>query len=121
MSGDRGPLNLPEVVPEVLAPGMDPARTIRRAYLLAAAADLLQWVVLPVFAGGALSPANNVLDILIALVMVRWLGWHWAFLPTFIAELVPGLGLFPTWLAAVWFVTRGLRRRVRLPQRGASV
>jgi hypothetical protein len=34
------------------------------------------------------------------------LGWHWAFLPTLAAELIPGLDLFPTWTAAVFFVTR---------------
>jgi hypothetical protein len=34
-------------------------------------------------------------------------GWHWAFLPTFLAELVPGLDLVPTWTAAAFFVTRG--------------
>ena len=36
-----------------------------------------------------------------------WLvGWHFAFLPTFVAELVPGVDLIPTWTAAVWLVTR---------------
>ena len=40
----------------------------------------------------------------------RILGWHWAFLPTFAAELVPGLDLFPTWTAAVFFVTRSATR-----------
>ncbi|MGB8129978.1 MAG: hypothetical protein WCG81_09300 [Candidatus Angelobacter sp.] len=31
-----------------------------------------------------------------------------SFLPTFAAELVPGLDLFPTWTAAVFFATRQL-------------
>jgi len=34
------------------------------------------------------------------------LGWHWAFLPTFAAEMLPGFDLFPTWTTAVFFVTR---------------
>jgi hypothetical protein len=38
--------------------------------------------------------------------MVRMVGWHFAFLPTFVAELVPGVDLIPTWTAAVWFATR---------------
>jgi hypothetical protein len=38
--------------------------------------------------------------------MIRLLGWHWAFLPSAAAELIPGADLFPTWTAAVWFVTR---------------
>jgi hypothetical protein len=39
--------------------------------------------------------------------MVWLVGWHWAFLPSFVAELVPGLDIFPSWTAAVWFATRG--------------
>jgi hypothetical protein len=35
---------------------------------------------------------------------------HWAFLPTLLAELAPGFDLFPTWTAAVFYVTR---QRVR--------
>jgi len=34
-------------------------------------------------------------------------GWHWAFLPAFVGELVPGFELFPTWTTAVLFVPRG--------------
>jgi hypothetical protein len=37
--------------------------------------------------------------------MTKLLGWHWAFLPTFAAELIPGLDLVPTWTAAVFYVT----------------
>jgi hypothetical protein len=39
-------------------------------------------------------------------ILIKLLGWHWAFLPTFAAELVPGLDLFPTWTTAVFFATR---------------
>ena len=42
----------------------------------------------------------------VAYVMIRLLGWHWAFLPTAAAKLIPGADLFPTWTTAVWFVTR---------------
>ncbi|HKA37626.1 MAG TPA: hypothetical protein VKH43_12455 [Thermoanaerobaculia bacterium] len=34
------------------------------------------------------------------------IGWHWAFLPSFFVELVPGLDLVPTWTAAVFYATR---------------
>jgi hypothetical protein len=34
------------------------------------------------------------------------LGWHWAFVPSFLAELVPGLDLVPTWTLAVLIATR---------------
>jgi hypothetical protein len=69
-------------------------------------ADATQIVFLPAFAPGWLSPLNNILDVVVAVIMVRMLGWHFAFLPSFVAELVPVLDLVPTWTAAVWFATR---------------
>lgn len=83
---------------------------VRAARAIAVAADLLQIVVLPVFAPGAASPWNDALDVLVAGAMVLLIGWHWAFLPSFLAELLPGLDLVPTWTAAVFFVTRGKGR-----------
>ena len=79
---------------------------LRLAWMVALAADTIQIAALPLFIEGALSLADNVLDIAVGIVLVRLLGWHWAFLPTLAAELIPGLDLFPTWTAAVWFVTR---------------
>jgi hypothetical protein len=78
----------------------------RMAWAVAIAADILQIVAFPLFAEGAMSPADSVLDLFVAFVMIRLLGWHWAFLPTAAAKLVPGADLFPTWTLAVWFVTR---------------
>jgi hypothetical protein len=83
---------------------------VRAARLLAIGADVAQIVVFPLFAGGALSPWDDGLDLLVAAVLTRLLGWHWAFLPTFFAELVPGLDLVPTWTAAVFFATRGAHK-----------
>jgi hypothetical protein len=78
----------------------------RLAWLVAMAADAFQIVALPLFFEGAFSPAEVGLDLAVAVILSRLLGWHWAFLPTFAAELVPGFDLFPTWTAAVFFVTR---------------
>lgn len=78
----------------------------RWAWLVAIVADLLQMVASPFFGEGGLSPADAVLDFAVAAILTRLLGWHWAFLPTFFVELVPGLDLFPTWTAAVFYVTR---------------
>jgi hypothetical protein len=78
----------------------------RMAWLVAIVADALQIVAFPMFAEGGLSPADAALDIAVAAVLTKLLGWHWAFLPSLMAELVPGLDLFPTWTAAVFFVTR---------------
>src|ERR1700747_2506139 len=78
----------------------------RLAWIVALAADATQIAVFPMFAEGALSPADAALDVVVAALLIRLLGWHWAFLPTFAAELMPGFDLFPTWTAAVFFVTR---------------
>ena len=92
-----------------------PARRRTLALTIALLADAAQWVWLPLVIGGALSPINNVIDIAVALVMIRLVGFHWAFLPTFIAELVPFVDLVPTWTLAVWLATRG---RVEPDERG---
>jgi hypothetical protein len=78
----------------------------RMAWLLAMAADVTQIAALPLFVEGAASPADSVLDLIVGLLLARLLGWHWAFLPSLAAEMIPGMDLFPTWTAAVWYVTR---------------
>lgn len=88
-----------------------PAR--RRLALPFAAAltmDLIQWVLMPLFLAGAASPWNDALDVLTAAFLVRVLGWHWAFLPTFVVELIPVVDLVPTWTLAVWIATRAPKR-----------
>jgi hypothetical protein len=74
--------------------------------ILAMAADALQIFVFPLFAEGALSAADDVLDLAVAAVLVNLLGWHWEFLPAFLAELVPGVDLVPFWTLAVISVYR---------------
>jgi hypothetical protein len=85
---------------------LTPAR-IRAARLVAVAADLLQVVLLPTFFPAAVPPANTVIDVIVAVVLLALVGWHWAFLPTFVAEAIPFVDLVPTWTAAVFLATRG--------------
>jgi len=90
---------------------MDYLRTMktpehRMAWVVAVAADAIQIGALPFFAAGGVSPADTVLDILTAALLIRLLGFHWAFLPSLLVELMPGFDLFPTWTAAVFYVTR---------------
>ena len=80
----------------------------RKAWFVAILADAIQIVGMPLFAEGGLSPLGTGLDVIVGAILIKLLGWHWAFLPTFAAELVPGLDLFPTWTAAVFFATRQL-------------
>jgi len=86
---------------------MDDRRRRALALVLALVADGIQWVAFPVFLGGAASPFDLVLEIAVAIGMTVLVGWHWAFLPTFIAELVPLVELVPSWTLAWWIATRG--------------
>jgi hypothetical protein len=94
---------------------ISPGPQFRTAMLLAIVADALQLVVFPVFIGGALSPADDVLDFGIAALMVHLLGWHWEFLPSFLAKLVPGVDLVPFWTIAVANVWRKAKRSAQVP------
>jgi len=85
---------------------ISPGSRFRAAMVLAMMADALQIVVFPLFAEGALSPADDVLDLVVAAVLVQLLGWRWEFLPSFFAELVPGVDVVPFWTLAVANVYR---------------
>lgn len=85
---------------------MIPRRRVLAARGIAIAADLLQIGLLPLLAPGAISPAADAVDFGVAALLVALLGWHVAFLPSFLIELIPMVDLFPTWTAAVFFVTR---------------
>jgi hypothetical protein len=67
---------------------------------------VLQLVVFPLFVEGAMSPADDVLDLGVAGVLAYLLGWHWEFLPSFLTKLVPGVDLVPCWTLAVANVYR---------------
>ena len=94
----------------VLTPGR-----IRAARAIAMLADLAEIVVFPAFMEGFLSPANDALDVAVAIALSVLLGWHWAFLPSFLAEMIPVVGLVPTWTAAVFYVTSGLPSVTEVP------
>ena len=81
-------------------------RRVRLARGLAVSADLLQWIAFPLFLGGAPGVADAVLDLVVCVALIRLVGWHVAFLPSFISELVPFVELVPTWTLAVFFATR---------------
>jgi hypothetical protein len=93
---------------EILPP--DSAAHFRTAMMLAVLADALQIIIFPLFVAGAVSPADDVLDVGIGALMVHLLGWHWEFLPSFFAKLVPGVDLVPFWTLAVANVYRKSKR-----------
>ena len=91
---------------------ISPGPRFKSAMLVAVLADLFQIVMVPLFAAGAASPADDALDLAIAALMVHLLGWHWEFLPSFVAKLVPGIDLVPFWTIAVANVYRKSKRTV---------
>jgi hypothetical protein len=94
---------------------ISPGPSFKSAMLLAILADALQLVVFPLFVAGAMSPADDVLDVGVGAIMVHLLGWHWEFLPSFFAKLVPGVDLVPFWTLAVANVYRKAKRIAEAP------
>jgi len=85
---------------------------LRTALILAILADALQVIIFPLFVAGAGSPADDLLDLGMGGILTYLLGWHWEFLPSFLAKLVPGVDLVPLWTLAVANVYRKSRRDV---------
>ena len=79
------------------------------AIVLAIAADLVQMIIFPVFIEGAMSPADDMLDLCMTGLLTWLLGWHWEFAPSFVGKLVPGVDLVPLWTLAVANVYRKWR------------
>lgn len=93
---------------------------MRAAMILAILADVVQLAVMPFFVEGAESPADDLLDFGVAAVLVRLLGWHWEFLPSFGAKLLPGVDLVPFWTLAVINVYRKSKRAIIAAEAGSQ-
>jgi hypothetical protein len=70
------------------------------------AADAAQLAVPWVFGEGIVSPLDAVLDVVVGLTLIWLVGWHVAFIPTFIIEALPIADLAPTWTLATLIATR---------------
>ena len=65
------------------------------AFLVAAASDVMSH-------GTALvPPVQWGVDVATALLLFGLLGWRWALLPGLVAEAIPGVAAFPTWVLVV--------------------
>jgi hypothetical protein len=91
---------------------ISPGPRLRAALVLAILADALQLFVFPYFIEGIGSPADDLLDLGIGALLTALLGWHWEFLPSFFAKIVPGVDLVPFWTMAVFNVYRKSKRMV---------
>lgn len=88
---------------EIILPSVtstQPARRYSRAKVaiafgVAAVSDVISiWITF-------LPPAQIAVDLVTALVLFWILGKRWALLPGFVAEAIPGVGVFPVWVLVV--------------------
>jgi len=78
---------------------------IRLAWALALVVDAIQ---IPADASGPVGWFLGAgLDLITMVVMWAMLGFHWAFLPSFLTEWIPYLNLAPFWTLAVAIATKG--------------
>jgi len=82
-------------------------KRIFAARAIAGLADFLQIVAFPFFIEGAASPFDIAVDVIVGALMCWLVGWHIAFVPAFLAEVLPVIDLAPTWTIAVFIATRG--------------
>jgi hypothetical protein len=81
-------------------------RRVWAARGIAAAVDLVQIGLFPFFIEGSMNPVSAALDLVTCIVLIWLVGWHIAFLPTFIIEQLPVADLAPTWTLATLIATR---------------
>jgi hypothetical protein len=87
-----------------MSPPLSKAR-LRTAWIVAVAVDAIQ---IPVEATGLLGWIVGVgLDVVTMIVLWSLVGFHWAFLPSFLTEWIPYLDYAPLWTLAVLIATRG--------------
>lgn len=91
---------------------ISPGPRLRFAIVLAILADVLQLLVFPFFIDGGASPADDLMDLGVGAVLTALVGWHWEFLPSFFAKVLPGVDLVPLWTLAVANVYRKSKQAV---------
>jgi len=89
---------------------ISPGSRLKAAMILAILADVFQLAVFPLFVEGGASPADDLVDLCVGGALTSLLGWHWEFLPSFAAKLVPGIDMVPLWTMAVANVYRKSKR-----------
>jgi hypothetical protein len=110
----------PAILPATVEPAVEHARTssarVRAAWVVAVLVDAIQLGTSPAELAGPLAWfIETGADLITAAVMIWLLGFHWAFLPSFLTKMLPFIDLAPTWTAAVFFVTRA-RRKAAAPK-----
>ncbi|GLH72723.1 hypothetical protein GETHLI_12250 [Geothrix limicola] len=81
---------------------------IRAAWAVAITVDAIQLATAPVEAGGPpVWLMEGGVDLVTMGVLWALVGFHWAFLPSFLTKLLPFVDIAPTWTVAVFVATRG--------------
>lgn len=83
--------------------------TLVLAFAIAIGVDAIQVGLMPIFSEGFASPADDFLDAVACIILTMMLGWHFAFMPSFLFKLIPMVDLAPTWTIAVLIASRSLR------------
>lgn len=99
-------MKLLERIGKLFPPRRLNGKIISLALFIAVAADALQALLGP--AGWLF--ADEIIDVIAALLISRLLGFHLLLLPTFIVEFIPVADLLPTWTGCVALLIV-LRRR----------
>ncbi|MGH8022632.1 MAG: hypothetical protein ACRED1_03560 [Limisphaerales bacterium] len=82
------------------------------AYAIALSADLIEICFFPLFSAGFAFPPDDVLDVVVCLILSRLIGFHLAFLPSFLIKIIPLVETAPTWTIAVLIASRHFRPTV---------
>jgi hypothetical protein len=94
-------------VAQLLTPRHVTPASVRMAYAVAVAVDVMQLLLGPFGWAGV----DEVLDVGAMYATSRLLGFHPLLLPTFVLEFVPFTDLLPTWTGCVALVIRARRRQ----------
>jgi hypothetical protein len=94
-----------------------PARRWKIALVVALVADAVQLGLVPLFGEGVFSAPDDVLDVLVAVVLLVTLGPRLRLAGALAIELVPGATLLPTWTAVVLSLPRERSRALHAPTR----
>ena len=95
-----------QVVPSIFDVPVLTQQRLRFAYVTAIATDTLQFLLGPLGWAGA----DEVLDLVAAILIWRVLGFHPLLLPTFVIEFLPVADMLPTWTGCVALVV-AMRKR----------
>ena len=91
---------------------------IRIAWVVAVLVDGLQLITAPAeWTGPVVWVVEAGVDLVTMGVMMFLVGFHWAFLPSFVTKFLPFIDLAPTWTLALFIATRD-RKTLAPPTEG---